>query len=125
DEINFHSNDAMDAGDWLELWNYGTTPLDISNFEVLDGDSYQRYCVIPSGTILQPDERLVLYHDSLLFVSRFPGVANKKRLCFKISNAGQKIVVRDSERKLISSFTFEDSWQPEADGGGKTLQRIS
>lgn len=46
-------------------------------------------------------------------------------LCFKISNAGQKIVVRDSERKLITSFTFEDTWQPEADGGGKTLQRLS
>jgi len=125
DEINFHSSDAMDAGDWLELWNYGSTAIDISNFEVLDGDSYEKYCVIPPGTILQPDARLVLYQDSLKFVTRFPGVTGKKMLCFKISNAGQKIVVRDSERKLITSFTFEDTWQPEADGGGKTLQRLS
>jgi len=126
DEINFHSDSSINAGDWLELYNYGTTALNISNAVLLDGDSYEKYCVIPNNTIINAGQRLVIYEDSLKFTTQFPSVTNKiGPLCFKLNNAGQKIVMRDEDNKLITSVTFADTWQCVTDGNGRTLQLIT
>ncbi len=123
DEINFHSDSTTDAGDWLELYNYGNTAADLSNAMILDGDEYEKYCVLPPNTILQAGQRLVVYQDSLAFATRFPNVTNKVGpLCFKLSNAGQKIVIKDKNNKLIYSVNYSDTWQCTADGNGRTLQ---
>ncbi|MBK6329818.1 MAG: CotH kinase family protein [Bacteroidetes bacterium] len=123
DEINFHSDSTTDAGDWLELYNYGATTLNISNAVILDGDTYEKYCVIPNNTTLAPGARLVVYADSVAFATKFPAVTNKiGPLCFKLSNGGQKIVMRDKDNKLIFSVDYLDTWQCATDGNGRTLQ---
>ncbi len=126
DEINFHSESSIDAGDWLELNNYGTTAIDLSNAALLDGDSYEKYCVIPNGTIINAGQRLVVYEDAVKFTAQFPAVTNKiGPLCFKLNNTGQKIVLRDKDNKLITSVNFFDTWQCSAAGNGRTLQLVS
>lgn len=126
DEINFNSENTIDAGDWLELYNYGTTALNISNAVLLDGDTYEKYCVIPNNTIINAGQRLVIYEDSLKFVTQFPTVTNKiGPLCFKLNNLGQKIVMRDKDNKRIASFTYYNTWQCAANGNGRTLQLLS
>jgi len=123
DEINFHSDVTTDAGDWIELYNYGAAPIDLSNYMILDGDQYEKYCVIPNGTTLAAGARLVLYADSLLFATRFPAVTNKVGpLCFKLSNLGQKIVIRNAENRPVYSVDYSDTWQCSTDGNGRTLQ---
>jgi hypothetical protein len=126
DEINFHSDSTIDAGDWIEIYNYGATSIDLSNAMILDGDQYEHYCVLPNGTTIAPGARLVLYSDSIAFANRFPFVTNKYGpLCFKLSNAGQKIVIKDKDNKLIYSVNFLDNWQCSTDGNGRTLQLTS
>ncbi len=126
DEINFNSDNTLNAGDWLELYNYGTTSLDISNAIILDGDQYEKYCVIPNGTTLAAGARLVIYADSALFAAQFPTVTNKiGPLCFKLNNAGQKLVIRDKDSKFITSVDFYDTWQCSTDGNGRTLELVS
>lgn len=123
DEINFHSDSTRDAGDWFELHNFGATPIDLSHAMILDGDQYENYCVLPQGTTLGAGARLVVYADSLRFSAQFPAVTNKVGpLCFKLSNAGQKIVLRDKDNKFIYSVDYADTWQCTADGYGRTLQ---
>jgi len=123
DEINFHSDATTNAGDWIELYNYGAAPIDLSNYMILDGDQYEKYCVIPNGTTLAAGARLVLYADSLLFATRFPAVTNKVGpLCFKLSNLGQKIVIRNAENRPVYSVDYSDTWQCSTDGNGRTLQ---
>jgi hypothetical protein len=123
DEINFHSDETTDAGDWIELYNHGNTSIDLSNAMILDGDQYEHYCVIPNGTTLAAGARLVIYSDSLAFSTRFPSVTNKiGPLCFKLSNAGQKIVIKDKDNKLIYSVNYFDTWECSTDGNGRTLQ---
>ena len=123
DEINFHSDSSTNAGDWIELFNHGGTSLDLSNATIFDGDSYEKYCVIPNGTTLAAGSRLVIYSDSVAFANQFPGVINKLGpLCFKLSNGGQKIVIRDKDNKLIYSVDYRDTWQCATDGNGRTLQ---
>lgn len=126
DEINFHSDSTTDAGDWLELYNHGATSIDLSNAVILDGDSYEKYCVIPNGTTIAAGARLVVYSNDADFTSQFPFVTNKiGPLCFKLSNAGQKIVIRDKDNKLIYSVNYSDTWQCASDGNGRTLQLVS
>ncbi|GBL34525.1 hypothetical protein EMGBS15_01200 [Filimonas sp.] len=126
DEVNFDSDNTIDAGDWIELYNYGTTAVNISNAVLLDGDSYEKYCVIPNNTIINAGQRLVVYQDSLKFATQFPSVTNKiGPLCFKLNNTGQKIVMRDKDNKRITSFTYFDTWQCSANGNGRTLQLVS
>ncbi|MBL7765770.1 MAG: CotH kinase family protein [Chitinophagaceae bacterium] len=126
DEINFHSDLSTDAGDWLELYNYGSTTLNLSNAVILDGDQYEQYCVIPNNTTLAPGARLVVCADLTKFNSKFPGVTNKiGPLCFNLSNSGQKIVIRDKDNKLITSVNYYDTWQCVTDGNGRTLQLVS
>lgn len=126
DEINFHSDASTDAGDWLELYNYGNTAIDLSNFMLIDGDQYEKYCVIPNGTSLAAGARLVVYADSLKFATRFPSVTNKVGpLCFKLSNMGQKIVIRNAANRPVYSVNYADTWQCTTDGNGRTLQLSS
>lgn len=126
DEINFNSDTTRDAGDWLELYNYGSTSVDLSNAVLLDGDNYEKYCVIPNNTILAAGQRLVIYADSSKFVSQFPLVSNKiGPLCFKLNDAGQKLVLRDVNHKLIFSVNYADAWQCSSDGNGRTLQLLT
>jgi Lamin Tail Domain/Secretion system C-terminal sorting domain len=126
DEINFHSDSTLDAGDWIELYNHGSTSLNISNCVLLDGDTREKYCIIPNNTILNAGQRLVIYEDSLKFAVQFPSVTNKiGPLCFKLNDGGQKITLNDKDNKLITTFTFDDTWQCSADGRGRTLQLLS
>jgi hypothetical protein len=126
DEINFNSDSTTNAGDWLELFNYGSTAINISNIVILDDDKKEKYCVIPNNTIINAGQRLVIYEDSIRFATQFPGVTNKKGpLCFKLNDAGQKITMKDKDNKLITSFTYADTWQCAADGKGRTLQLVS
>lgn len=123
DEINFHSDVSADAGDWLELYNYGATAVDLSNAVILDGDQFINYCVVPNGTILAPGARLIVYADSAKFAMQHPIVTNKiGPLCFKLSNGGQKIVLKDKDNRLIFSMTYDDQWQCSTDGHGRTIQ---
>lgn len=126
DEINFNSDSTTNSGDWFELHNYGNTSIDLSNAMILDGDQFKKYCVLPNGTSIAPGARLVIYEDSLAFVTRFPNVTNKYGpLCFKLSNSGQKIVIKDKDNKLIYSVDFSDEWQCSTDGNGRTLQLLN
>lgn len=126
DEINFNSDSTRDAGDWLELYNYGSTAVNLSNAVLLDGNTYEKYCVLPNNTIINAGQRLVVYEDGVKFAAQFPSVTNKVGpLCFKLNNAGQQIVLRDKDNKLITSVNYLGDWQCSADGKGRTLQLLT
>lgn len=123
DEMNYHSDSTSDAGDWIELYNAGNSTADLSNMMILDGNSYEKYCTLPNGTVLLAGGRLVVYADSLKFVTQFPTVQNKVGpLCFNLSDLGQSIVLRDKDNKDVYALTYSDSWQCSTDGYGRTLQ---
>lgn len=41
-------------GDWIELYNAGTTPVDLSGFRVIDNDPLHVAATIPDGTVIAP-----------------------------------------------------------------------
>lgn len=123
-EINYHSADVLNTGDWLELYNKNATSLDVSNWSLRD-ENNENVFVFPSSTIIDAGSYLVVVNDDVLFSSYFPAVMNKiGDFDFGLGNSGDAIRLYDQSGILQLSVCFGDStpWPTDADGGGYTLE---
>jgi hypothetical protein len=124
-EVNYHSADNADAGDWLELVNFGTSPLDLGGYTLRDQNWYNRY-EIPVGTVLGANQYLVLQEDKIRLESAHPGVSGPlPDLGFDLSNKSDEIHLYDRTNAELVGFRYEDGnpWPNEPDGDGYTLER--
>jgi hypothetical protein len=124
-EINYHSDTTRNSGDWVELYNAGSTPVDISSWIFSDAESIH-YFVIPPGIIMQPGSYFVLSNDTNLFRAMYPTVFNiAGPFNFGLGNKGDMLRLFDSQSILQISMTYADSagWPKAADGHGRTLER--
>lgn len=124
-EINYHSDPTRDAGDWFELYNQGDTPLDISDYQIGDEEWYHRY-VVPTGTVLAPEGRLVLYENQGLFELEHPVVTQKNGpLGFSLDNRGDAVRVQDAFGAAVENAVYDNDkpWPCTPDGLGRTLER--
>ena len=123
-EINYKSNIDFDSDDWVEIYNNSNDSVDISNWIFKDEDNDHSF-IIPSETILKPDNFLVLVNDSAKFSSLFPSVTNSiGNLGFGFSGSGENLRLFDNNLRLIDSVRFDDKfpWPVEPDGSGTTLE---
>jgi hypothetical protein len=122
-EVNYHSNDTRDAGDWIELHNYGSVALDLSDCCLQGRKIYHRY-TFPTGLLLPAGGFLVLAEDTSLFHSQFPGVEVLSQLGFGFDNGTQSISLYNESGVQLLDFTYHDT-VPRlkcADGLGRTLE---
>ncbi len=124
-EINYHSKATADAGDWLELYNYGAAEADLSNWRLKD---YHHEYVLPDNTKLASGARLVLCSDLAKFGAQFPTVSNViGPIGFSLGNEDERIALYNERGDQYLAFTYEDgaSWPIGADGLGYTLESVS
>ncbi|MEI6766400.1 MAG: lamin tail domain-containing protein [Bacteroidota bacterium] len=122
-EINYHSDPGRNAGDWIELHNYGSTSLDISDWYFQDENFYNKY-IFPTGTVVPQNGYFVLSSDTSLFISRFPALHPDGYLSFNFSNSGEKLSLFDNFGNPVKVVIYDDSipWPKCADGYGRTLE---
>jgi hypothetical protein len=123
-EINYKSSADADAGDWIELYNAGTTSINISGWVFSDSDNSHLYS-IPAGTVLQASGYIVLYSDAAKFNSRFPGVNNiTGPFTFGLSSTGEALRLFDASGRLYQSVVYDTAapWPQGAAGNGYTLE---
>lgn len=124
-EINYNSMLTADAGDWFELRNIGTTPINIGGYRFRDGNLSNVY-QFAIGTIINPQQSLVVCQNMTLFNSRHPSVTNKVGpFVFSLSGTGEAIRLYNASDKIIFSVFYDDSgagWPNSADGNGYTLE---
>ncbi len=108
------------AFEFIELVNYGTTPVDVSGM-VFSGINF----TFPTTTILQPGARIVLSSDAntAAFAQRYPGVAVAGTFGGALNNAGEEIALVDRAGNTMLSVTYGGAglWPIEANGGGYSL----
>ncbi len=130
-EINYHSPDTCDTGDWVELYNAGATTIDLSGWFLQDGG--HNYFNLPANTILPSDGYLVLVQDSALFQAIHPtvtnfigGFGNSPTGGFGLSGAGEWISINNADRSYMDTVHYDDvlPWPEEADGLGSSLMLI-
>jgi len=123
-EINYNSEPSLNAGDWLEIYNYGNLPINLSNWYVKDAKDNNRFD-FPLNRIIQPNQRLVLVEDSALFASVHPNVTNFiGNLGFGLGNDGDSLRLYNPINQLISFVAYQDTFPFPigTDAEGRTLE---
>ena len=129
-EINYNSSDNFDPEDWVEIYNPTDSTFDMSNWFFRDqgevGDDH--IFIIPEGTLLYPNEYIVLCRDTVDFKNYFPMVDSYMGdLGFGLSGGGELIRLYNNDGILMDSLTYDDDdpWPIEPDGDGPTLELIN
>ncbi|MCU0431645.1 MAG: CotH kinase family protein, partial [Cytophagaceae bacterium] len=121
-EINYHSAEALNTGDWLELWNYSDLDdLNISGYYLQNSKGEK--LIFPSGTEIPKQQRLLLANDTLAF-SSVNAIPYFSAELFKMKNSGDRISLFDYNDNLLGAVPYDDvsPWPFQADGYGKTLE---
>ncbi len=126
-EFNYNSSSAYPADDWIELHNYGTSPLDISGWQLKDENDYNTF-TFPVSTVIPPNGYLVVAEELAQFKIVYPLVTNViGSLGFNFSNAGEQIRLLKNDGVVFKSFNFQDvsPWPSAPDGQGYTCELSS
>ncbi len=126
-------NDNNDGGDWIELYNRGTAPIDLTGMHMVDGDpdvphDSHPHCYLV-GT-LAVGEVLVLAADSSEFGAVYSGVGNLNANDFDpagegfgLGGGGDTIFILDANDSVVFTMTYDDAapWPTTPDGDGPSL----
>lgn len=108
-EINYNSNNSIDAGDWVEIYNNGPISLDLSDWKLKDGSDAYLFN-IPFGTQLASADYLVIAENMEKFNSIYPDVTNViGGFYFNFDNSGDVIKLFDLANDPIFNVEYSDS----------------
>ncbi|MFK8029120.1 MAG: CotH kinase family protein, partial [Gammaproteobacteria bacterium] len=99
-EINYNSADAFDAGDWVELHNFGATEVDLSGWAFKDLSDIEDDLAgfeLPAGTVVEPGGYVVLCDDPVVFDSLYPGVSCIGGFDYGLGGGGDFIALFDAQ----------------------------
>jgi hypothetical protein len=85
--------------DWIELYNKSLLPVDLSGYKLTDNPANLDKFDIPNGTILQPDEYLIVWADEDSSQGAFH--AN-----FKLSASGEQLFLLNPNGALVDSISW-------------------
>ncbi len=118
-----HYNPGLDDPDetleFIEIYNQGSTIVDLSGFFFADGIEF----VFPDGTFLESRSYLVLCRDEQAVQQHF-GIENTiGNFEGRLDNAGERIVLANpaGARVLVMEYDDRGRWPAGADGTGYTL----
>ncbi len=123
-EINYNSSEESNAGDWVELFNWGDYDVDISGWIFKDNDDSHEF-KIPENTVLKSNEYLVLCRKEDKFSTQYSEVKNYiGDFSFGLGSDGDAVRLFDRFGKLIDEVAFSATqpWPDEPNGGGRTLE---
>ena len=124
DEINFKSGTAKNTGDWVEVYNPGTTAVDMTGWIFKDGDNKHSF-PFPAGYSLPANGYVVIAEDLAAFKAAAPEVTNVVgSTAFGLSSTGEYVRLYNNVGQLVDSVNFEivSPWPSGAAGTGATLE---
>ncbi|KAA3639586.1 MAG: T9SS C-terminal target domain-containing protein [Bacteroidetes bacterium] len=125
-EINYNSPSNADAGDWVELLNPTSGPIDMSDWILKDEEDIHEF-IIPEGTILEPQGYLVLCRSNNKFSEIHPDVwPYLGEFDFGLSSSGDMVRLYNASGELVDSVAYGVStpWPVQPNGSGPSLELI-
>ena len=92
-------DESLGTPDWIELYNSGSVPLDLSGYGISDNMRELHKFVVPQGTTLGAGEYLVLYAMGATDDVKNPMVTN-----FGLSKSGDYLFITDAYFGLVSQM---------------------
>ncbi len=121
-EINYHSSNDFDAGDWIEIYNPSENLIELKNWKLKD-NNIENVFFFPN-LYLYPKSFLVLCSEVLKYKKIYSQAANYfGDIGFKLSSEQETIQLFNSQSQLIDSVSFTSvfPWFTAANGQGYTL----
>ncbi len=123
-EIHYNPDPTVNGGNWIELHNYGSKPLNLTNWSVKSKNHYEKF-QFPNQTIIPSNGYLVVCEDTLLFKLHYPTVSNfVGSTGFSWSNKEDSVFILNGTGKVAITYYYADDYPfPHcADGFGRTLE---
>ncbi|MBI4606946.1 MAG: lamin tail domain-containing protein [Planctomycetes bacterium] len=119
-EIFYHPPEER-AGEFVELFNRGSSAVDLSGFRFTKGIDF----TIPDGTMLGPGAYLVIAEDPAL-IQRNYGASALGPYQGQLADDGENVRLADRAGNLVDEVRYHEggAWSQWADGGGASLELI-
>ncbi len=106
--------------EWIELFNRGTTAVDLSGWLLVDAVSFR----FPEGTSLAPGGFLVVAGDAESLRAAHPDAPVIGDLEGRLDNGSDRILLLDARGNPADELRYHDGgrWPAAADGGGSSLE---
>lgn len=121
-EIMYHPIGEPERGEYIELYNAGSTAINLRNYAFTDGIYY----TFTESTILGPDEYIVLAKDAE-YIRLTYGISNVVGdFLGRLSNSGERLLLEDNLGRVVDDVTYSDRapWPLRAGGDGPSLERV-
>jgi len=102
--MNSHLDNYEKAEDWIELYNTGSTNIDLAGYGISDKDSKPRKWVFPTGSIIEAESYLLIYCSGRDEVKERNYHTN-----FKISQTKENeyVLLSDPQGNILESYFYE------------------
>ncbi len=122
-EIMYNLPAANTGGEFVEIYNRGSTSVDVSNWQLVD--STQVMFTLPAGTTVAAGGYLVFYDDAAALA--FYGLDAETAFgpyTGGLDGGGERIALKNAGRTVIDEVFYDDNWPwpSEADGNGPSLE---
>jgi len=140
-EIMFNPSTALGSDadfEWVEIFNNGSSPVDISGWTMTDLDSGSG-AVVPAGTTIPANGYMVFARNATAFTAHYgssiPLIAWTGSWGSGLSNTADEVVLLDASNTVVDSLRYDDStdWgsdygddntYADCDGDGASLERL-
>jgi len=125
-EINYHSGEDLNPGDWVELYNRKDEIIDLTGWTFMD-ENNDHIFTFPYGMEIGPHDYLVICENITSFKHVFNEVSNVVGdLGFGLSNGGEVLRLYRPGYLLVDSVHYDDEspWPEEPDGNGPSLELL-
>ena len=123
-EINYSSLADKDAGDWIEIYNWGRVDLNISGWVFKDNEDEHQF-IFPENTVIKSSDYLVIFRNETDFYTVYPNVLNTiGDFDFGLGSTEDAVRLFDNVGQLVDSVSYESEspWTVEPNGNGPTLE---
>lgn len=122
-EIMYNPDGADDGREWVEIYNNGTSTVDITSWKFFESDTNHNLTLIKGQAKIAGGEYAVIANDDEKFLIDFPDYQGALfKSSFSLNNDGEILVIKNSDLK-IDEVNYKSQWG--ADGNGKSLQLIN
>jgi hypothetical protein len=119
-EIMYDPPSDQTSGEFIELYNRGVVPVDLSGWRFTEGVSFE----FPQGTTLAAGAYLAVAANQQWLKSVFPGVTVIGNFEGTLRDSGEMLRLEDARDNLVDEVDFMPSgdWPEMADGDGSSME---
>ena len=130
-EVMYHPLSGRDEDEYIELYNQGSGPVDLSYWRFADGVEY----TFPEGTVIPGEGYLVVAKDKARLIGKYTQLNGANMVgdySGQLSDRGERVTLARPDDMalpfddlvLVDEVTYGDgdSWGRWADGGGSSLE---